>query len=225
MFEWVQRCKSTSYHRRLIKSIRNNSNLRNLLSSIQGLLQLLETRLHKIAHLSITFPPDILLGRAKNTSLETIESWANYKNHSEEWSGELWTGRAEDIHYDRLGLKHCKLWGFVFSLGYKGRCQQKKTGFFGTLYQTSNSTHPPRTFGANWKMKVGFILPFGLFPFWSPLVCCCHRPLSWTCRQVKSDHKSFKVVLHQFFWSSAWRKTASPTHLGSCLSSLESESR
>ena len=95
-----------SYHRRLIKSIRKNSKLRNLLSSIQGLLQLLETRLHKIVQL---FPLDLLLDRAKNTSLETIESWANYKNHSEEWSGELWTGRAEDIHYDRLGLKHCKL--------------------------------------------------------------------------------------------------------------------
>ena len=52
---------------------------------------------------------------AKNNSLETIESWANYKNHSEEWSGELWSGRAEDIHYDRLGLKHCKLWGIASS--------------------------------------------------------------------------------------------------------------
>ena len=41
--------------------------------------------------------------------METQQSWENYRNHSEEWSGEQWSGAAEDIHYDRLGLKHCKL--------------------------------------------------------------------------------------------------------------------
>ena len=66
------------------------------------------------------------LFRAKNNSLETIESWANYKNHSEEWSGELWSGRAEDIHYDRLGLKHCKLWGIASSSYF----ETFKTDFF-----------------------------------------------------------------------------------------------
>ena len=88
-------------------SIRNDSNLRIILASIEGLQPLKLGKPLQVSNHCFTYSTC----RAKNTSLETIESWANYKNHSEEWSGELWSGRAEDIHYDRLGLKHCKLWG------------------------------------------------------------------------------------------------------------------
>merc|ERR1719431_1988508 len=55
------------------------------------------------------------LFKSSNTSVETQQSWENYRNHSEEWSGEQWSGAAEDIHYDRLGLKHCKLFMGVLS--------------------------------------------------------------------------------------------------------------
>ena len=102
------RCSSEYKQRKALHvSIRNDSNLRILLASINGLLPSILKLSKPLQAPSCGFLCSIC--RAKNNSLETIESWANYKNHSEEWSGELWTGRAEDIHYDRLGLKHCKL--------------------------------------------------------------------------------------------------------------------
>jgi len=53
--------------------------------------------------------------RSENATEAQRETWENYKNHSEEWSGFEWSGLAEDIHYDRLGMKHCKLFMGILS--------------------------------------------------------------------------------------------------------------